>query len=432
MALDQIKFRPGTMIKFFSTKSFALGSTGYNVTDGMEVLFDGTTVEFSGNRFTLPGLRGAIKAQWLVLPEEYDAIMESGGVGPVSANVQVRSTSDLGQNPMQPARKGMIATVESDERIVMSRGDRAESVQQARTAQNQARDQARPSGGVARAFGSGKGIDVGGAEFGTPVARTFTTPAKQTPEVTPNSVGQAIMAADKVKVQPGQGMSESEMLSRMSDDDREAYLSEKEARKADVLSRTVGYEREERSTSNLASNNQLGSQVKQASAPRTVGRVSGHKVSTTEGFTTTLATGRGVEIADLSGMDDAPARQDTVSSEGMTFRNTNGPRKAFKPVVSSDSAEASTDADYIVPVRHEEPQSRIDKDGTADTRKLIAKSICKEFPDDYDFSAHWKRRLATIRLNYEGNFEVIRAIFAAESDDFKKLLLEEFPEAFTS
>lgn len=431
MTLDPIKFRPGTMVKFFSTKSFALGSTGYNVTDGMEVLFDGTTVEVSGNRFTLPGLRGAIRAQWLVLPEEYDAIMEGGGVAPASANVQVRSTNDLGQNPMQPARKGMIATVESDERVVMSRGDRAASVQQARTEQNQARDQARPSGGVARTFGSGKGIDVGGAEFGTPVARTFTTPAKQTPEVTPNSVGQAIMAADKVKVQPGQGISESEMLSRMSDEDRETYLSEKEARKADVLSRTVGYEREERATSNLASNNQLGTQAKQASASRTVGKVSGHKVSNADGFTTTLSTGRGVEVADLSGMDDAPARQDVVSSEGMTFRNTNGPRKAFKPV-SSDSAEVSTDVDYIAPVRHEEPQSRIDKDGTADTRKLIAKSICKEFPDDYDFSAHWKRRLATIRLNYEGNFEVIRAIFAAESDDFKKLLLEEFPEAFTS
>jgi hypothetical protein len=35
-----------------------------------------------------------------------------------------------------------------------------------------------------------------------------------------------------------------------------------------------------------------------------------------------------------------------------------------------------------------------------------------------------------IRLNYENRPDIIRAIFAAESDEFKKLLVEEFPEAF--
>ena len=37
---------------------------------------------------------------------------------------------------------------------------------------------------------------------------------------------------------------------------------------------------------------------------------------------------------------------------------------------------------------------------------------------------------AMIRLNYETRSDIIQAIFMAESDDFKKVLLEEFPEVF--
>ena len=79
-----------------------------------------------------------------------------------------------------------------------------------------------------------------------------------------------------------------------------------------------------------------------------------------------------------------------------------------------------------------EPKSRIENDGTADYRRMVAKTLCPDFPDDYSFSDHWKRRLAMIRLNYENRSDIIRAIFAAESDEFKKLLIDEFPEAFPS
>jgi len=58
--------------------------------------------------------------------------------------------------------------------------------------------------------------------------------------------------------------------------------------------------------------------------------------------------------------------------------------------------------------------------------------LCSDFPGDYDFNEHWKRRLARIQLNYSDRLDVVRAIFAAESDDFKRLVLEEFPAAFQS
>jgi hypothetical protein len=79
-----------------------------------------------------------------------------------------------------------------------------------------------------------------------------------------------------------------------------------------------------------------------------------------------------------------------------------------------------------------ESDAKINKDGTADVRRKIAKALCADFPELYDFGDHWKRRLARIQLDYADRPDVIRAIFAAESDDFKTVLLSEFPEAFAA
>jgi len=433
MMMDQIKFKPGQMISYVSTRSFALGSTGYTVATEMEVLFDGTNVEVGGQRFVLPTLRGALKLGWLVPSETYDP-SDPIQAAP-SANIQVRSANDFGQNPMQPVKRNAITTVESDERIVMSRGDRAAAAQQ----QTQSvRAQQNRGGGVARSFNGGPGaIEMGGAEFGVPVARTLMTPARMETRVTPDTVGSAIRTAEQVKVRPGEGISEQEVLARMTEDQRSQYLAEKEAHKGDVMSRGVGYVPPQAQSHNMAANNQPGMGQRQASAQpqrvqaapaqsRVVAQIpQGQRVSQTEGIQTTLSTGGGTEIADLSGMGGKP-KESVVEAEGMTFRNTNGPKKAFGNMQMVQPQQGALQGGP------EEGQSKIDKDGTADARKSIAKAICKDFPTEYEFSDHWKRRLAMIRLNFEDRLDVIRAIFAAESDDFKRVLLEEFPEAFAA
>jgi len=439
MMTDQIKFRPGQMVAFISTRGFALGNTNLSISEGMEVLFDGTNVEVGGQRYLLPTLRGAIKLGWLVPSEQYnpDAPLEAAP----SADIQVRSANDLGQNPMQPVKKFSITTVESDERIVMNRSQRATAAMQ-QTQAVRAQQQQQRGGGVARSFNGSSGVEVGGAEFGVPVARAFQTPARAETKVTPDSVGSAIRQADQVKVQPGEGMSEHELLARMTEDERSLYLAEKEARKSDVMSRTAGYSLPQSQTTNLAAYNQPGmqQQPRQASAQpqraqmapqsRVVGQVpQGQKVLQTEGFNVALTTGGGTEIADLSGMG-GQAHESSVTAEGITFKNTNGPKRAFPNMTSPQAQPAAPMTTHQM--APEEGTSRIEKDGTADARKSIAKTLCKDFPDEYSFSDHWKRRLAMIRLNYEGRIDVIRAIFAAESDDFKKVILDEFPEAFAS
>jgi hypothetical protein len=422
----QIRFMPGKMGRYISTKSFTLGGTNYSVYAGMEILFDGTNVELNGNRFVLPTLRGAIRMGWVVPAEEYDA--EAPVQAAPSANIGVRPANDLGTNPLSPPKKSAIVTVESDERIVMSRSERTQYA-------NQRTQEVRQSQGRAGAFvarGSSTEL-VGGAEFGVEVPRAFRTAAKTGLQVTPNNVGTAIRDAELVKIQPGEGISEEELLSRMTDGERAQYVAEKEARKDDIQSRTPGYVPPPAVTTNLAMMNQPGmkqqtqaqpkARVVSASGSPIVGKVAPTQTKTVEGISVGVTSGGGTEIYDASGSTEKP-RESVIEQEGITFRNTNGPKTGFKQQAQVEPQMASA-----LPTG-EEPRSRIENDGTADYRKIVAKAICSDFPDDYNFSAHWKKRLAMIRLNYEDRPDIIRAVFAAESDEFKKLLMEEFPEAF--
>jgi hypothetical protein len=430
MTTDQIRYRPGQMEKYITTKSFELGNSGQKVLDGMEILFDGTNAELNGSRMVLPTLRGAVRLGWMVLEDQYDP--DAGASPNISANIGFRPANDLGQNPLAPPKRISAAVVESDERVVMNRGERTAAAQQQTI-------QARAQQGRAGAFvARGNAPDVGGSEFGVEVNRILQTPAKSALQVTPNTVGAAISQANQVKIQPGQGITEEQLLAAMTEDEREAHQTAKEARKADVLTRFVGYVPPPAQTTNLAVNNQTQpkrtepkARTMVASEPRQVARIaSAVQPKTVEGVSVGVTTGGGTEIFDASGSDGVP-QQSVVQAEGMTFRNTNGPKKAFPGVTPATPVaqpqRAAQEEDYP-----EEQPSHIERDGTADARRMTAKMICSEFPDEYDFNDHWKRRLALIRFKYEKNYGVIRAIFASESDDFKRLLLEEFPEAFQS
>jgi hypothetical protein len=427
MTTDQIRYRPGQLEKYITTKSFELGNSGQKVLDGMEILFDGTTAELNGTRMVLPTLRGAVRLGWMVLEDQYDP--EAFGGPNVSANIGFRPANDLGQNPLSPPKRVAAAVVESDERVIMNRGERTAAAQQQTI-------QARAHQGRAGAFvARGNAPDVGGSEFGVEVNRILQTPAKSALQVTPNTVGAAISQANQVKIQPGQGVTEEELLAQMTEEERESHRASKEARKADVLTRTVGYVPPPAQTTNLAVNNQNQAKRQEpkartmvASEPRQVARItSAVQPKTVEGVSVGVTTGGGTEIFDASGSDGSP-QQSVVQAEGMTFRNTNGPKKALPGTTPvAQPSRASQEDSYP-----EEQPSHIERDGTADARRMTAKMICSEFPDEYDFNDHWKRRLALIRFKFEKNFGVIRAIFASESDDFKRLLLEEFPEAFQS
>lgn len=361
----EIKYTAGKFENYTAKSTFSLGTTGITIMSDSEVGFDGTIVIIDGERHNYPQLRGAIKVGWLVLTSEDNGY----AAAPMSANIGLRPAVGTQQHANHPPKKVAAVTVESDERIVMTQTQRKESPQMMKRTAKRATESTAISN-----------------EGEVVVGRRFKTPAASATKVTSESVGAALSEVNNVKIDPGKGISGADYLNQLSPEAREEYLSKKAAA---------------RSAYDADAGVAVVSHVKTA------------KTVTADGITSTIQMGGGTEIADLSGLDSVKAVQSTISAEGMTFRNTNGPKKVITPVAAQVDAE-----------------SKIMKDGTADARKRIAKSICADFPEDYSFDDHWKRRLARIQLHYSDQPKVIQAIFAAESDDFKKVLLEEFPEAF--
>jgi len=378
--MDQITYRTGQMHTFIATRSFALGSTGLQINKGMELEFDGTKVVVDGSEQTMPQLRGAVRSGWLVLAADFDAD-DREAERPQTANIQVRHPTQ-GGNPFDgktPTKK--IATVaESDEREV---GNTSSHAAAARTA-NQNYRHGQP---VRNEIGSSVNM-----QDGVPVRRLKTAAgeaAKQSRTVlTAESLGSEMRKAENVQIDAGQGLSESDYLERMSEQERSEYLAKKEAarsRYADV-----------------------------SPAAKTVGRVRAAKTETREGVTATVKTGGGIETADpvdVGGKVEVSQHME----DGIVFKNTNGPKKK-----GADPHPRSEEATQPVMM----------KDGTADARRKVAKAICPDFPENYLFDLPVNKKLARLRADYEDRLDVIRAVFAAESDDMKALLMREFPEAF--
>ena len=67
----------------------------------------------------------------------------------------------------------------------------------------------------------------------------------------------------------------------------------------------------------------------------------------------------------------------------------------------------------------------------ASMRLKMAKGFCSDFPTNYAFDAPQKKKLARIEADFvETRPDVVRAIWMAETDTFKKVLEENFPEVF--
>jgi hypothetical protein len=373
--MDQIKFKTGVFQTFTATRSFALGTLNITVAVGAELEFDGTTLDYSGTRHTFPQLRGAVTAGWLVPNQEYEEGNPAYGK-PVSAGIKMRPPTDSSGT----AKASAAVTLETDERIVMSSAEHAATT----------RDQNRQS--------TRKVASVGGAESQDGVeVRTLKTAAgnraKTTRTVlTAESAGAALREAENVQIQikPGKGQSSEEMLERMTDAEKEVYL----ASKASIKARYVDSE----PTSTV------------------VATVKTAKTKEAEGMRLTQSVGGGTEIEDLgSGQGLAKAKSSTVVEDGIVFKNTNGPEK-LKPQDHPRSAESQK------PIML--------KDGTVDARLQVAKAICPEFPTSYDFAAPERKKLARLQADFEDRPDVLRAVFAAESDSFKAKLIAEFPQAF--
>jgi hypothetical protein len=366
------------MDKYRATRDF--GMAGVAVQRGMLIEFDGYNVVLGGRPpQPLPTFKGAIKTGWAVPEASYDP--SAPLARPQSANIHVRP-ADTG-NPSAPrAAASLIATAQAEEQIVGNYRDHAESVRES----NQKRQY----------------LEVE-SQDGVPV-RTLQTLANTRGGVRTTLDGsnsqQVIAAANSVQIEPGRGMTREELLQRMAPEQRDAYLADIDSRRAahlpDAPTAIEGPETQ-------------GHVVAMIPAPKDVDTMGMH-VSTT--------VGGGIGTVDLSGLDGAPAEMHVMEYEGMRFTTTNGPKKApgtleSKRAASPQTAPAVTSFEDI------------------DPRRVIARAICRDFPDLYNFDLPLRKKLARLQADFEDRPDVIRAVAAAETDaEMRMLLVSEFPEAF--
>ena len=361
------------MERYRATRDF--GMSDMTIQRGMSIEWDGYHVRVAGRpQQAMPTFKGAIKARWAVPEAEYNAAAPAAR--PQSAGIKVRP-ADTG-NPINRQPSVMVATTEAEESVV---GD-----YQAHAAQVRKTNQRPRSASMAVTAEPQDGVPV----------RTLQTLANSRDGVRTTLTGsntyQAMQEATNVQIEPGRGMTREELLERMSPEQREQYMAEIEARRSAYVSEQTPVQRGPEAQ---------GEVLATLEAPEGVESM-GIKLNTT--------VGGGTDTVDLGSLGDAPAEQGVIEVEGMRFRTTNGPRKAesrARRSVASPSLE------------------------TMDPRRVIARSICGDFPDQYDFDAPSRRKIARLRADFEDRADVIRAVAAAETDgEVKALLVSEFPEAF--
>lgn len=392
----QIRFKAGEPHTFITTRPFALGNTQVTVAKGTEIAFDGTKAVVDGMEYTLPQLRGAIKAGWLVLAEDYD---EDAVVARPSANISVRHPTQ-GGNPMHP-KQSMPTSVSEEERVAGSAQQFAHNTRTANT--NFVRGQTKVNvGGIqgAQTVMTQRGMMTVESQEGHVVNRaplkTAAGEKAKNQRTSADMASQVEQQLSKVSITPVQGVSRDELMEQMSEEDRAEYLANIESRKAAYVNEPPV--------------------VKQASDGRKV--VGGAKktgTTTREGITVKTTTGRGIETADLSG-SSKPAEVTHNESEGIKFTTTNGPKRDLGTSTHPRQEAAA-------PVKARPTVS-------VDIRRKMAKAACPHFPDNYMFDAPAKKKIARLRADYEDQGDILQAVFLAEDDEMKALLVEEFPEAF--
>lgn len=389
----EIIFKLNQKLHFIATKTFTLGAANVQIRAEADVYFDGTKAEIDGMEYNAPSLRGPVKQRWLVLAEEFEGIAYNR---PVSANISVRSATQMG-NPMmpennRPTARFSIATTENDEREVGSVSSHAHQTRNGN--KNYVRGQGVnvvPPGTRVRTQHGVMEVELQDGEVVE--GRTLKTAAgekSKNTRINAEYSGEVLRQAASVQIEAGQGISQDEMLARMTPEQQEDYLQSKSAYRGQYVS------------------------DEPTPVRRTVGRVAASAPIESSGFRVTTSVGGGTEISDGDGeiVGRVGDKQETFEQEGVRFTTTNGPRRQQPPA-------------RLEPA----PAPRI-AGPSAEVRKKIAKAICADFPDNYLFELSSKKKLARITADYEDRPDVLQAIFAAEDDEMKSLLVKEFPAVF--
>jgi hypothetical protein len=122
--------------------------------------------------------------------------------------------------------------------------------------------------------------------------------------------------------------------------------------------------------------------------------------------------------------DHIPER--TVYKEGVKLTTNFAPRSELQLPAPPPPPQRMVPASNA-PEKKKMPEL---KELSPEVKFAMAKAICADFPERYDFSAPAKKRVALLQLDYDNRPDIIAAAYRVEAQETKLLLSSTFPEVF--
>jgi hypothetical protein len=379
-----IKWQRGTFVKFFAQMKIRVG--GQNSTDiqaGDEFEYDGSILKYAGAEVATPQLRGAIDAGWATFNEE--AAAPAAPARP-SRNVAKSQTVNRDLSRVQRTSSMETSTVDEDE--VLRIGDRAATSKGADPRILQRDDNRRV-----------RGMEITGDLAGDQEAVT---------------IGRVRTSAKTVFADSTRSDAVSRQITALENQTPKAALfaKEKTVEREGVSIRTTAGVRP-------------GTRMSQEDEGVVVGRV--RKTDRAGG-------GSGVTVQDTSNIREERARAQREAARASGPKQSQAapakkPAKAATKPAPKAAAKPAAKAAKSPPMTMEglAPKAPAKAEKITDPRVRVARAFDPSFPNSWTFTGKLADRIKAVR-DHGATPQFVQALFAAEGDQMRKKLSEEFPK----
>lgn len=423
----------GGPVEYIIAKDFTVSQLNHRLTSGDTVLFDGVTLTVPGyNPVSVPQFRQAIHTGWAVARNQ-----------PQTASTpdrpNLRMTPANSGNPLAPAAKIQVNPAEVYDHIQVAgtASNHAANTKQANKmtrAQLANRDRDRYRGRRPSTVSDEIGDAYSAKVSETP--RELMTESKSYTNILGREYTEHKQIAESVQIEPGRGLTREEVLERMTPEEQDIYLARLEAQRnqhqMEVMQRQAAMMGMYAGMPQIPGMPQMPNNMLTPAAnpyiqptpfgpppqPSPYGQQFGQsQVVGKIGTSVNSGSSDGIQTSVQIGSRNTgmlPQQQvRTTVEDGITFTQSVQPLQQ-QPRLSPEASE--------------QQKSVLKK--SENMRRQTAKMLCPDFPDNYDFDASLRKKIARLQADYEDRPDVMRAVFVAETDEVKAELIQAFPGVF--
>lgn len=441
--MGTIRFERGKFQAFRAIVGFHLGSFAQSLSEGDEVLFDGTTLRIGPEDRAYPQLAKAISLGWLVPADQ-----EGGSYVPQPAGIELRPAEARGRERGPAMRVGVVADEERDvgrRKEVRLEAQKPVGERKIRTASNSARvapqktyEVIQEGGTEGRVVGRGSfSVRAGLKQDAVDISKGEDTQFKRAIEH--RNIQQLVHAHDA-----GDEEAEGEEIFPEGEEEPGETPEEKEARlkkaKMEAAAKRAARLKDAKQAEEAAKNEEFGAgavvggtgepiQGFEATSS-TVEREIDASAKITRGSSSIGGAEDGVVVSRVGARAKAtPARVDVAtalseletSSDEMVI-SFDDPEPGQDAAPDAETAPDASDADAEPALAPAEPEPESVPPAAIIQAKI---EMIRQFVPgfEWDMSEHWKTRVKKA-LEYKSNLPVLNAILSLEVDSVRKHVMQ--------